>query len=89
MESRSDIDLDILRRALADQHVVLALNISDDRLVKRIARDAQARAVHDTAKADDGDVRRAAANVDDHRAVRLFNIEPRAQGRRQRLFDKL
>ena len=63
---RPDLDLDLLGRALADQEVVLALDVLNDRLVHLVRRDAHGLRVDDARERDDGDVRRPAADVDDH-----------------------
>jgi actin-like ATPase involved in cell morphogenesis len=39
-DGAADLDLDVLGGALADQEVVLALDVLDDRLVELVAADA-------------------------------------------------
>ena len=63
---RADTQLDLLRRALTDEQVELALDVADQILVEGIARNADALARHDAAETDDGDIRCTAADVDDH-----------------------
>ena len=41
------------------------------------------------AKRNDSDVRRAAADIHDHLSNRLGNVQPRADGRRDGLFNKV
>ena len=65
---RADRDLDVLGRPLAEEQVVLAPGERDDVLVHLVAADADAAADDDAAEADDGDLRRAAADVDDEAA---------------------
>ena len=62
----ADLLLDDLGGALADQQVVLALDVGDDRLVHLVARDADRLRHHDAGQRDDGDLGGAAADVDDH-----------------------
>ncbi len=76
---RADGDLDVLGRPLAEQQVVLAPGVGDDVLVHLVAADADAAADDDAAEADDGDLRRAAADVDDEAA----RWAPRWAGRRR------
>ena len=66
-EGRAGADLDVLGAALAEQQGVLALDVGDERLVDLVAADAHGAGGDDAAEADDGDVGRAAADVDDHR----------------------
>ena len=80
---------DLLRRALADERVVLAAHIFDDRLVELVARDLDRGGLDDAAERDDRDVGRAAADVSDQIAVRPADVETRADGRRHRLFDEV
>jgi hypothetical protein len=84
---RADLDLDLLGRPLADQQVVLALDVLDDRLVHLVGSDADRAAVHDAGQRDDRDVGRSAADVHDHVAGRLGDRQARADGRRHRLLD--
>ena len=81
--------LDALGRLLADGQVVLALHVRDDRLVHLVAADAHALRVDDAGERDDGDLGRAAADVDDHVAARLGDGQARADGRRHGLLDQV
>ena len=67
----ADGDLDALGGLLADGQVVLALHVRDDGFVHLVAADAHALRVDDAGQRDDGDLGRAAADVDDHVAARL------------------
>jgi hypothetical protein len=62
----ADLDLDALGGLLADQQVVLALHVLDDRLVHLVAADADDLRVDDAGEGDHGDLGGAAADVDDH-----------------------
>lgn len=65
------LHLDALGRALADEEVVVAPHVLDDGLVHLVAGDGHALLDHGAAHGDDGDVRRAAADVHDHAPARL------------------
>ena len=65
---RADLDLDLLGSALTDEQVVLALDEGDDGLIEHITGHAYAAGGHDAAQRDDGDLRRAAADIHDHTA---------------------
>src|SRR5581483_2492731 len=82
-------DLDLLGGAFADEQVVLLLDVLDDRLVHLVAGDAHGLAVDDAGERDDGDVGRAAADVDDHVARGLGDGHTGADGRRHRLLDEV
>src|SRR5690606_9039623 len=84
----ADLGLDRLGRAVADEQVLLLSDVTDYRLVELVARDAQALRDDDPAEADDGDVGRAAPDVDDHAAGRLGDLHAGADRRRQRLLDE-
>ena len=86
---RADLHLDLFRGALADEQVVLALQVLHDRFVHLIAGDAHGTRVNDAAHGDDRDVRRAAADVHDHVAGRLFDRQARADGRSHGLLHQI
>src|SRR5699024_1935517 len=67
----TDLDLDLLGGAFAHQQVVFALDEGDDACVQGVPGTAHAAAGHDARKADDGHLRRAAADVHDHAAHSL------------------
>src|SRR3712207_9455941 len=73
---RADLELDLLRRLLADEQLVLALGVVDDRLVELVAADADGLRDDDATERDDRDLGGAAADVDDHRARRLPHRQP-------------
>ena len=84
----ADGDLDVLGGSLAEQQVVLASGVGNDVLVELVAADAQAAADHDAAQADDGDFRRAAADVDDEAAGWLADGQAGADRRGHGLLDE-
>ena len=59
----------------------------DDGVVELVAADADRLAGDDAAERDDGDLGRAAADVDDHVAGRLLHRQPGADRRGHRLLD--
>ena len=83
-----DRDLDVLRRALAEEQVVLAPGERDDVLVHLVATDADAPRDDDAAEADDRDLGRAAADVDDEAAGRLRDGQPGPDRGGHRLLDE-
>ena len=85
----ADLELDLLGRLLADQQLVLALDVVDDRLVHLVAADAQRLRDDDAAERDDGDLGRAAADVDDHVPGRLGDRQPGADRGGHRLLDQV
>ena len=78
----ADLELDLLGGLLADQQLVLALGVVDDRLVELVAADADRLRDDDPAERDHGDLAGAAADVDDHRAGRLADRQARRRSRR-------
>ena len=86
---RADLELDLLGGLLADQELVLALDVVDDRLVHLVAADAQRLRDDDPAERDHGDLGRAAADVDDHVPGRLGDGQPGADRGRHRLLDQV
>src|SRR5262249_13862969 len=86
---RTDGDLYELRGPLADEQVVLALDVLDDGLVHLVTGHADRARKHDTAQRDDGDLGGAAADVDDHVTGRLGDRKAGADRRRHRLFDQI
>ncbi len=77
---RADSNLDFLGGALADHEVVFALDALADGRVHGVAGDADGLGNDDAAKGDDGDFRRAAADIDDHAAGRLRDGKARTDG---------
>ena len=86
---RADFDLDGLRRTLADQQVVLALQELHDGFVHLVAGHAHGARVDDAGERDDGHVGGAAADIHHHVAVRLGDGQPRADGRHHGLFHQV
>ena len=87
-ERRAELDLHLLGGALADEQVVLALDVLDDRFVHLVAGDPDRTRVDDAGHRDHGDVRRPAADVEDHVAGRLGDRQPRADRGHHRLLDE-
>src|SRR5215218_793600 len=85
----ADLELDLLGGLLADQELVLLLDVVDDRLVELVAADADRLRDDDPAERDHGDLGRAAADVDDHVAGRLAHRQTRADRGRHRLLDQV
>ena len=88
-ERRADLELDLLRGLLADQQLVLALDVVHDRLVELVAADADRLRDDDPAERDHRDLARPAADVDHHRAGGLADGQPGADRRRHRLLDQV
>ena len=85
----ADLELDLLGGLLADEQLVVALDVVDDRLVHLVAADAQRLRDDDAAERDDRDLGRAAADVDDHVPGRLCDGETGADRGRHRLLDEI
>ena len=83
----ADGDLHLLGHTHADNHVVLALHVVDHVVVEDIAGHAYGVVADDTAKRDDGDLGRAASNVDHHVALGLQHIDADTDGGGHRLMD--
>src|SRR5215472_14701531 len=83
----SDLDLDLLSRPLADEEVVLALEVLDERLVHLVRCGADRAAVDDAGERNDRDVGRSTADVHDHVAGRLRDGQPGSDRGRHRLLD--
>ena len=88
-ENAADLHLHLLGRALADEQVVLAAHILDDGLVELVARDLDGGRLDDAGEGDDRDVGRTAADVDDHVALGLGDVDARADGGGDRLFNEV
>ena len=88
-EDAADGHFHFLRRALADEQVVLAAHILHDRLVELVARDLDGRAFDHAGEGDDRNIARAAADVDDEVTVGLGDVDARADGRRDRLLNEV
>ena len=89
VEGGADLELDLLGRLLPDQELVLGLDVADDRLVHLVAAHAEALRDDDPAEADHGDLRGAAADVDDHVSGRLGNRQACADRGGHRLLDQV
>ncbi len=72
--------LDLLGGAVADLHAVHVAHVVDDGVVHLVAGDGQRLQRDKLAQAQDGHARGAAADVDDHDADRLADLQPRADG---------
>src|SRR4051812_12581371 len=88
-EGGADLELDLLGRLLADEQLVLALDVADDRLVELVAADADRLRDDDAAEGDHGDLARAAADVDDHGARGLADGQPGPDRGGHRLLDEV
>src|SRR5690606_22461088 len=75
----ADLDLELFRRTLADHQVEFLAGEADDRGVEGIAPDPEGTANDDAAQGQDRDVRCTAADVDDHVAAGLGDVEARAE----------
>jgi hypothetical protein len=84
----ADRDLDVLGGPLAQVQVVLAAGEVDDVDVHLVAADPDAPADDDAAEADHGDLRRAAADVDDQAAGGLAHRQASADRGSHRLLDQ-
>ena len=80
--------LDALRRCLADQDAVVAAHVVGYRFVEAVAADTYRGSVNDAVQRDDGDFRRAAADVEHHGAARFMNGHAGADRRRHGLVDQ-
>ena len=87
--ARADLELDLLGRLLADEELVLLLDVVDDRVVHLVAADAERLRDDDAAERDHGDLGRAAADVDDHVPGRLADRQAGADRGRHRLLDQV
>ena len=67
----------------------MLLDVLDDRLVHLVTGDAYSLAVDDSRERDDRDVRRAAADVDNHVARRLGDRHASANRRRHGFLDEM
>ncbi|MNE27567.1 hypothetical protein D3C80_1209830 [compost metagenome] len=69
----ADVLLDALGGRFPDQQVMVAAHVADDGVVHHVAADADRTRIDDARQRQDGDLGRAAADVDDHRAGRLVD----------------
>ena len=88
-EDAADLHLHLLGRALADEQVVLAAHILDDGLVELVARDLDGGRFDDAGERNDRDIGRTAADVDDHVALGLGDVDARTDGGGDRLFNEV
>ena len=72
----------------ADQQVMVAADIGDDRLVHLVAADAHRARIDDAAERQHRHFGGAAADIDDHRAGGLGDRQAGADRRRHRLLDQ-
>src|SRR5690606_26443764 len=75
---RADLDFHAFGGRFTDQQIVFGTHILDDILVHFVARDTDAAADDDAAERKDGDLCRAAADVDHHAAAGFLNGQTRA-----------
>jgi len=86
---RADLELDLLGRLLADEELVLLLDVAHDRVVHLVAADAQRLRDDDPAERDHRDLGRAAPDVHDHVPRRLGDREPGADRGGHGLLDQI
>src|SRR6266496_4401982 len=86
---RSDLNLDLLGRGLADEKVVVLAHELHDRLIQLVAAGADRRVRHDARQGDHGDLRGPAADVDHHVPGRGLDRQPHADRGRHRLGDHI
>ena len=87
-ERRSDRDLDLLRRLLADRHAVLVADVPLHGGVEVEAADRHGSTAHDAAHRDDGHLGTPAADVGHEMADRLVHGQTGADRGRERFFDQ-
>ena len=80
LDDTADAALELLGSTETDEQIVLAANKLDDGLIEAGARDLDGLAFHHAAAGDHCDLRRAAADVDDHVPVGLGDVNARAHG---------
>ena len=85
----ADLNLDLLRSALADQQVILLLDVLDDGLVHAVPADAGGVAVDDARQGNHGHLGRAPADIDDHVAAGFGDGQPGADPSRHGLHDQV
>ena len=85
---RADFHLDMLGGAFAYQQVVFPLQVRRDGFIHFVSGHAHGAAIDDSGKGNDGDIRGAPADIDNHAAGRLGNGQARADGRHHRLLDQ-
>ena len=83
---RADEYLQLFCCVLTDGDVLDLFQIADNRFVKSVAANAQGFADDDAAQAEDGDVCRPTAHVDDHGTIRRGNVQTGADSGSQRFF---
>src|SRR5436190_396155 len=81
----ADLNLDLLGRGLTDEEIVVLAHELHDRHVELVATGADRRVADDARERDDGDLRRAAADVDHHVARRRLDRQTDTDRRRHRL----
>src|SRR5438093_10577728 len=86
-EGAADSDLQLLGGAVANDDVVAALDVIGDGVVEAVAGDADTFGDDDAVHGDDGGFGAAAADVDDHVALRDVHGDARADGSGQRFGD--
>ena len=82
-------ELDRLRALRADRHPVLEPDVVGDRVVEVVAAHPQRAGDDQAAERDHGDLRSAAADVDDHAPDGLADVDPGADRGRQGLLDQV
>src|SRR6266567_1823219 len=85
---RADLLLDPFGAALADQEIMVAPDISYDRLIHLVAADPHRPRIDDAAQGEDRHLGGAAADIDNHRPGRLGHRQSGADCRCHRLLDQ-
>ena len=86
---RTDLDLDVLGRPLADAHVVLLTDIGLYVFCKDVSGNVDTLAADDSSERDASDFGRTASDVDYHVAFRGFDVESGAERGGHRFVDHI
>src|SRR5690606_2262831 len=88
-ESGPNFLLDEFGRGFANEHTVVATDVIDDGLVELVATDSYGALVNHAAQGNDGDFRRATADIDHHRTAGVRYGKPCANCRSHGLFNEV
>src|SRR3990167_6400781 len=88
-EGAADLLLDGFRRGLADQHAVVATDVTDDGFVKLVAADTHAALVDHAAERNHAHLGGAATNIDHHGTAGLADRQARANTGGHGRFDQV
>src|SRR4030095_2895623 len=87
--SRTDLDLDLLGRTLADQQIIFSFDVWRDRFIHLISRHLLGSAMYYTGQGNHRDFGRATADIDDHVAGGFGYGKTRADGCRHCLLHQM